>query len=225
MDKKESKPTNKRIQIFLIRHAESELNKNHNIICGQSNNTPITNFGKKQAKALGKMFKKRKVYFNMVYSSSALRAVETAVICLETMKCTAPIIKSDQLLEIDQGDWTGKARKEVYTEEVLQAMKDDCFNFHAPNGESAKIVEDRMSDFIQKQIIDQMGKFKNETVSVAIFSHGFAIRCFLRSVLKSDPALTWKISIDNTGIIELSYTEYGWHFNKMNDTTHYQLIN
>jgi hypothetical protein len=47
---------------------------------------------------------------------------------------------------------------------------------------------------------------------------------FLRSVLGSNPAMTWKIETDNTSITELTWVQSGpaagWHLNRLNDTAH-----
>lgn len=43
-------------------------------------------------------------------------------------------------------------------------------------------------------------------------------------MLGSDPGLTWKLRLDNTGIAELGWVEggpaAGWHLLRLNDTSH-----
>lgn len=64
-----------------------------------------------------------------------------------------------------------------------------------------------------------------ENVSVCIFGHCLATACFLRGILCSDPAMTWKIKNDNTAITELKYTpKDGWFLVRINHTPHFGLL-
>ncbi len=57
-----------------------------------------------------------------------------------------------------------------------------------------------------------------------VFTHGLAIKCVLRGILNSDPAMTRRFRQDNTAITELVYKQegldQGWHIMRVNDTFH-----
>lgn len=214
------------IKFLFIRHAESTMNNRPEYICGQSNGIPITELGAKQAEALGKMFHKTGKKFDLVFSSPAIRAYDTSVVCLNNMDTNLITWTSELLLERSQGDWTYCNKREIYTPEILAEIKQDPLNFKPPNGESMLDVSDRILKFFNQEIFNHyiIEKSSNKEITIAIFTHGFVIKCLLQHILNSDPSMTWKFEIDNTSVTEIWYDHNGWHFVKMNDTGHYFLI-
>ena len=203
------------LDLYLIRHAECEINQNQHLIGGRSNESPLTEKGKKQALSLGRRFYETGLAFDEVHASTALRAYETArIACLEMGYSLDRIIQSEQLLELDQGDWVGKPRVEAYSAEVLQRIEADNWNFAPPRGESQRTVEERMKDYILPWVTPW------QDLRAAVFTHGVAIKCFLRYVLDSTPKMTWKIDTGNTSVTRLTYNERGWNILTINDTAH-----
>jgi broad specificity phosphatase PhoE len=203
------------IDLYLIRHAESEMNTRADIIGGNSSKTPLSHRGEKQAELLGERLKNSGIRFDTLHSSTATRAFETARIAGRKAGFTAEdIIQSDDILEIDQGDWTGKNRTDIYTPNQIEIIEKQNIDFTPPNGESQRMVEQRMHEYIANNCLTR----QNQTI--AVFSHGLAIKCFLRGVMDSDPRLTYKIVIDNTAICRVKYSERGWHLVCVNDVSH-----
>ena len=127
------------VRLFLIRHGQSEANTNCGFISGQSSHVQLTQLGVQQATALGSHFRSENITFDLVYSSSAERTKNTAKLAIGSDS----FVSSDELLEIDMGDWVGRKRTEVYSEETLTKINQDPWNFKADNGESQKEVEGR----------------------------------------------------------------------------------
>ncbi len=203
-------------RVYFIRHGESDINLNYrHLIGGQSNYTPLTEYGKNQAELLGKYLLKEKLQFDKVYSSTAIRAIDTAKISLAKIGYTLEdIVLSDKLLELDQGDWTGKHREEIYNNETMKLIDSDPWNFSAPNGESQKQVEERMLKYIYEDILSK--NYDN----VVIFGHGVAFKCALRGILNSDPKYTYKLVLENTSISEFNYDGKQLNLVKWNDAYH-----
>ena len=66
---------------------------------------------------------------------------------------------------------------------------------------------------------------KPSPYSVAVFSHGMAIKCLLRGILGSDPRMTHRLTIDNTSMTVLRHSTYtGWQVLRVNDTAHLRLL-
>jgi probable phosphoglycerate mutase len=205
------------LDIYLIRHAESEMNTNSHLIGGRSNSTPLSDTGVYQANLLGKRLKQSEVVFNDVYSSSAKRTQETARNTgLHMGFSLDDVIVTPHLLELDQGNWEGKPREQVYTPKILHDINADNWKFSPPNGESQKDVEDRMLGWLEENVLSKYP----EKRTIGIFTHGMAIKCLLRGIMNSSPSLTYKIHIDNTAITRLQYSESGWHIIAINDTAH-----
>jgi broad specificity phosphatase PhoE len=138
------------LDIYFIRHAESEMNNSPHIIQGKGNNVNLSERGLIQAQKLGERFLAEGMKFDAVYSSPLLRAYETArIVCEKIGIQEHSIVRLEQLVEQSHGDWEGKIRDEVYTPEVRQQLKDDFYNFCPPNGESLKMAEERMYSFVK----------------------------------------------------------------------------
>jgi broad specificity phosphatase PhoE len=103
-------------RVLLVRHGQSEMNlKQAAIVGGQSNSSPLTPLGSQQAAALGRHLKRHLAPHTapaLVVSSTAVRARDTAAVMLRTTELGAAdltVEETDQLLELDQGQWVGKA--------------------------------------------------------------------------------------------------------------------
>ena len=111
----------KTVVLTIVRHGQSEANKKK-IIQGWTHDTPLNDFGMKQAKAAGQVLKN--VKFHQVYSSDLKRANKTCQIILEENQksnISTENIKQDKLLrEKKFGIFEGKpsadhrAEKEKY---------------------------------------------------------------------------------------------------------------
>jgi broad specificity phosphatase PhoE len=208
--------------LFLIRHGESEVNilPDH---LGQSPDTPLTSNGEKQAFLLRKHFEYKNIHFDRIYASPYNRAWTTAEIATEP----GTIIQSvPELREYSAGDWAGKSRKETINDSMYLKMGYLNNSFLPPNGESLNMVERRVSEWFEKEILynkfvanHYKGKYDNH-FNIALFSHGMTIKAFLHYVIGFDKNFTWKINIDNTSVTKLSFDHRGWFVNSINDCSH-----
>ncbi|MDO8459693.1 MAG: histidine phosphatase family protein [Nanoarchaeota archaeon] len=208
------------LDLYLLRHAETEYNAHNNLIGGQSNFLKLSERGKNQAKILGARFVREGVKFDEIYSSTAERTQQTArIVCGAIGFPIARLITTPKLLELSQGDWEGKELNEIYVPEVLDEMKAKHWNFKAPNGESQKDVEERVYSWVEKTLLQ-----RNENLTVGIFGHGVATKCLLRRIMDSNPELTYRICVNNCSISRLKYSHsgqhQGWSLIKINDDTH-----
>jgi broad specificity phosphatase PhoE len=209
------------LELYLMRHAESTYNAENNLkIGGQSNHIQLSDKGVRQALLLGQRLKDDKMVFDKIYSSTADRAYNTAMIVSALIQYPLDkIIKSERLLELDQGDWTGKRRDKTYTPEVKKIVDADSWNFKPPSGESQKMVAERMYGYILENIVNKYNPDKDE--SVAVFSHGNAIKCFLRKIMEFNPKYIFRLSINNASISHLTYEiPEEWKINRIGDTGH-----
>jgi broad specificity phosphatase PhoE len=200
------------LQLYLIRHGESANNITDNI-GGHAVDTPLTEHGKLQAIALGKYLREQSIEFDTVYSSTAIRAMDTAKLALGNQR----VITTERLLERSQGDWAGRSRSSMYTPELRGFMDEDPLNFKAPNGESQLETEQRGLAFLEDEI-----DYRDREGKIAIFGHGMLFKCMLHGIMQYDPRMTWRIRIENTSITKLSYDDKGWHLDYLNATAHLQ---
>lgn len=206
-----------RTNIYLIRHAQSEMNLTPEIICGQSISAILTGKGVTQAIGLNKRLLREGLTFDGVYASTADRALTTASIATHGMG--VEIISDERLLELHQGDFEGKNRYQTITPSVLEQILKDEMGFKPPNGESKREVGDRMMDFIS-EVIE-----KKEHEHAGIFGHGFAFKCLLQRILNFDPCFVRAFRLENTSITKISFDtiEESWRFHYFNSYSHLRL--
>ena len=166
------------MRVFFVRHAQSTMNTQKHLICGQLNHIQLSQEGKEQAKKLGEHF--APIRFHAIYSSSAVRAIQTATaIAKQSQFPTQELHTTDLLLERSQGDWSNQVRAEKYTPQVMATFFAKNGQFAAPNGESDEEVSNRMLSFLT--FISQ-NHLSHETLLVV--SHGMAIKDMLWKVLQ-----------------------------------------
>jgi probable phosphoglycerate mutase len=215
-----------KFNLYLIRHAQSEVNARENEI-GQPSDTPLTPLGLEQGRLLGERLKKEIGSFDVMYHSGYLRARTTAEIVKEITGYKPNLIHDHDLREYSAGDWTGKKRKETLTPEVRLSMGYLNHGFTPPNGESLDQVERRASQWLDYLMhnketlkVSQEHQKNNTQYNIGVFSHGMTIKCLLHYVMGFDKGFTWKVQIDNTSITKLSFGEVGWRLYSINDCGH-----
>lgn len=133
------------IEVYLVRHGETNYNKNNLYIGGKSSHLPINEVGISQSKYLGKWFSDKEIKFDFGFCSTATRAKQTLNYILEKASINA-IEYAPDLEELSQGDWEGQLREKIYTPEQLKIINTNNYQFKAPNGESQEEVEQRIKN-------------------------------------------------------------------------------
>ena len=167
--------------------------------------------------------KYEKIRFDSIICSTAVRAKQTADIALKFLDVDpSTCIMSDALLEQSQGAWEGLHRAVTYDAKALQRMVELHVEFSAPEGESIRMVQKRVNDFLQPHI-EQAKKqsiAENRDISIGVFTHANLIRAMLQHYLQSTPEYTWLIDQRNTAINEITFNRHGTCLVKTNDTGH-----
>lgn len=136
--------TSCKLSLYFFRHGQSEANLSaHKLVTGRQVSSPLTSVGEQEATALGEWMKKKNINLDLYYASSAKRTIQTATFALKSFDWYKEdnLIISEDLIEIDMGDWVGTDRTKCYTEEILDQIKATPWTFAPPNGESQKDVE------------------------------------------------------------------------------------
>ena len=155
--------------IYLIRHAEAEGNL-YRIAQGQGNSN-LTDRGWRQVQALERRF--RDISIDAAYSSDLYRTCATASAVYKPKGL--PLQRSRGLREIGVGCWEHQTWGEIYRTYPQQM---DFFShkpsvWSVPGGEPPAAVLERM-----RKAVTEIAE-SNEGRTVAVFSHGYAIRLLL----------------------------------------------
>lgn len=83
------------ISLYLIRHGESEMNldERRGLVGGRCSSSPLTQKGSEEARKLGSYLGRRGKKFDYVFSSTAVRALNTAKLSLSEMGLTTDTIQ------------------------------------------------------------------------------------------------------------------------------------
>ena len=155
--------------VYLIRHAEAEGNL-YRIAHGQYDGL-ITDRGYQQLRVLKKRFDG--VPIDAVYSSDLFRARTTARAIYEPKGLELHL--EPAFREIHMGCWEGRPWQELNTayEEQMFYFNRQLDKFHVEGSETAQQVLDRYIPALKRVAAENDGK------TVAVFSHGAAMRMVL----------------------------------------------
>ena len=178
-------------KIYLIRHAEAEGNL-YRRIHGQYDSL-VTVRGKKQIARLARRFDDIRV--DGVYSSDLSRARATAEAVLTGRSLS--LIQMKALREVDMGIWEDRTWGEVerFEPEQLQFFNNDPSKWKVPGSEDFYSLQHRITG----TLVDIAARHEGETVAVA--SHGSAIRAFMCGVTGVPPTDISRVKhFDNTAV-------------------------
>lgn len=157
-------------KIYLIRHAEAEGNL-YRIAHGHCNGLVTDYRGRQQIAALEERF--RHIHIDAVYSSDLIRTRMTAqaVYLPKGLK----LHLEPAFREVNMGVWEGRTWHELNTQwpEQMRYFNMELDRWQVPGCETAQQVLDRYIPALYRVAQENEGK------SVAVFSHGAAIRMVL----------------------------------------------
>lgn len=162
-------------RLIIARHHESEWNK-----LGKwtgLHDSHLTNYGFKKSEDMGLIIKD--IPIDQAFASMEVRSIETLSCILNV--CTfnrVPTEHSPALNERDYGDYTGMDKLEVKKtvgEEKFKNLR-RAWDYPIPNGETLKMVYERVVPFFQEKIFPLIGAGKN----ILVVSHGNALRALIK---------------------------------------------
>lgn len=140
---------------------------------------------------------------DLVYCSSLQRCVKLAVEVFD-----APVHATENLKEVNYGDWEGKTWEEINTKGDNLWMYENTAN-KPPNGES--FIE------LQKRVVEELEKiFSRKEEKIAIVCHGGVIRSVLSYLLKAPLQYTRSFHIHYAGFVKFKLTNEGWRLTELN---------
>ena len=197
--------------IYLVRHAEAEGNL-YRLAQGQFDGL-VTKRGYDQIRALRRRFEG--IHIDAVYSSDLFRARTTARAVSEPRQL--PVILREELREQQLGWWEGLTWQEIGQKdpEQLQYFHTDLSRLCIEGGEPAAETRARMMAELER-----IGA-AHEGQTVAVFSHGAAIRMVLGTLCGLELAeMDQRLLGDNTAVSLLEWEDGQLRMVWSNDRTH-----
>jgi len=198
-------------KVYVIRHAEAEGNL-YRRIQGQYDSL-VTEMGMRQIEALRKRFEN--IHIDAVYSSDLFRTKTTASAIYASRDL--PLIAMPELREVNMGIW-----EDVCWADVERGMPEQYKNYNsAPHKWDIEGGENfyELSGRITKAVTSLAQKHDGQ--SIAVVTHGGAIRALLCTIKKLPPEEINKIFYcDNTAVSLLIYENGEFTIEYMNDNSH-----
>ncbi len=153
------------VQLFFIRHAESEANR-LDMLAGQLD-YPLTEKGRNDIALIARQLHSEHT-IDMIISSPLKRAAQTAEAFAN--QYALPVQTDKRLIEQDIGIFQGKSYAELKNDKRYEHDRTKRWNWVPPNGESYKMMADRLHSFFEDCIRDFQGK------KVLIVTHAVTLR-------------------------------------------------
>lgn len=180
-------------KLVIVRHHESEWNK-----LGKwtgSRDVHLTPYGFEKSEEMGTLIKE--ICFDYAFASMQVRSIETLSSILNVCSADShlPTEHIAALNERDYGIYTGKNKWEMEKElgEVEFNKLRREWNYPIPNGETIKMVYERVVPFFLEKVLPLLNSGKN----VLVVSHGNTIRALVKYIEN--------ISDDNVVNIEMIF--------------------
>jgi broad specificity phosphatase PhoE len=201
------------MRLLFIRHGETIANAERRLQ-GQLD-SPLTERGRAQARALAKRLKREGQAPSAIYTSDLSRARETAQI-LET-ELDVPIVEDARLREFDAGMLTGLLEAEIESlyPETWYAFGHISEWVPIPGGEGNEPFHARLVAALE-EIERKHGK--GETVVVV--AHGGSLGMMVGHILGLDTRRPAPFRFANASLTVLDLTERGPRLCSLNDTSH-----
>ena len=211
------------ITIYIVRHGQSSGNIDEDAMA-MDTDVCLTDHGKYEALMVARWFKKNKIPISAIYSSNYKRALDTAsVIAGENGFRMKDVIGTNSLAELSVGDWSKEKISNMVTPEVDLVLNSKGIDFVWPGGESFRIVERRVSVWLEKEILHN-SKYISGNHHIVIVAHGNTIRALFYYILGCNDRLVHRFRLDNCGLSIFNYGKYGWYPITINSTDYLHAI-
>jgi broad specificity phosphatase PhoE len=155
-------------RLWLVRHGETDWNLEGRY--QGISDVPLNANGRSQAQEMGKILASNGISYQAVYSSPLKRAYETAIIIAHWLRL--PVCVDERLREMELGEWEAMLYAEIDGKfpEKIRERQTNAANTHAPGGENAIVVAERMSQAADEIAASHPGE------DVIVVTHGMSIK-------------------------------------------------
>ena len=185
------------LDVFLLRHGQTEWNADGNRYCGRTD-IPLTDVGVRQAETVREQL--TGVLFDGVYSSPLERAYRTAQLASDVKD----VIKDARLIEADFGNWEGKTKEQFIDEDPAswrEWMNNPLTAKAGGTGETGSDIIRRVDDFFRSAHKNHRGG------RILVVAHNGINRLYLAFKLGMDVKHYRRIVQENSSVTLFSLDE------------------
>ncbi|GAA0552692.1 histidine phosphatase family protein [Saccharopolyspora spinosporotrichia] len=198
--------------LILLRHARSAANGS-GTLAGRTAGVGLDETGRVQAEGLAGRLSGIPV--SALVASPLQRCQDTVAGLAE--KLGVPVAVEDRLAEVDYGQWTGRAVKDLTQEPLWKVVQQHPSAAVFPGGEALAQVQARAVEAVREHDRRISGEFGPHAVWVAC-SHGDVIKAVLADALGLHLDGFQRIVVDPCSVSVVRYTETRPFVLRVNDT-------
>jgi len=192
----------RKCKIIFINHG-STIYTEQNRLYDQDDYPPVNEKGKKEIEKIAQWLKTSNQNIDLIYTSSALRAIQSARIIAKNLKVDFEIM--DNLFERRAGIWGGMTFNQIkkkHPDLFEEYQKNPCM-FCQEGGESTSVLNRRISECLNHIVKDSIHK------SILIITHTGVIQSAISTALGIPPENQERIYIPTGSATQINYYE-GW---------------
>jgi broad specificity phosphatase PhoE len=192
--------------LLLVRHGRTEANA-RGVLLGRAD-PPLDPTGRAQAESIGAVLRSGRFGPVLgVVSSPLRRARQTAELL------GGSHVLDDRLIELDYGEWEGRAVTDVSTQEWAGWRADP--GFRPPGGESLRELGERV-----RTACDSWSSTVHRPGVLVLVSHVSPIKAAVAWALGAGDELTWRMRLDNASISRVLLRDGVPTLGVFNETAH-----
>ncbi len=193
--------------LILVRHGQTAINAG-GLLQGRID-AELDDTGVRQAAALADAMAARHPAA-LVVASPLLRARQTADVIAASLQ--TDVVIDERFIELDYGDFDGKAMHEIPDETWAEWRRDPLFT--PPGGESLVDLDRRVQPALAELAVEARER------DVIVVSHVSPIKSAVTWVLGTGPESTWRCSLDRASVTTFAVSARGVSLTGFNDTSH-----
>lgn len=193
---------NRICKIIFIRHGLTAYNEENRLFDSEEY-PPLNETGREEIETITEWLRKTNPKLDGIYTSSALRAIQSARIIAKAYKSGFEIV--DGLYERKAGVWGGLTFDQIeekYPQE-LEQYHQNPFEFWPEGGETTKDVNERV-----KKIVSELVE-NNKYKIIAVVTHSGVIQSAIANALDIPAKNQSKVIIRTGSATQMNYYEYG----------------
>lgn len=189
---------NRKCKITFISHGAT-IHSEENRLSDKENYPPINDAGEEEIEKICEWLKKRAVKNDKIYTSSALRTIQSAQMISKVFKKDFEII--DNLNSRKYGMWSGFTFEQIETKypQMLEQLHENPCSFCPDKGETILEFNKRVSKILKKIVEENIGN------RIIIVTHPEIIQAAISKAIKLPPQHQSKIYIKTGSATQISY--------------------
>lgn len=191
---------NRKCKITFIAHG-STIHSEENRLSDNENYPPLNESGEDEIEKICEWLKKRAIKNDIIYSSSALRAIQSAQLISKVFKKDFEVL--DCLHSRKRGVWSGLTFEQIEKKypQMLEQLHENPCSYSPDKGETILELNKRVSKVIKKVVDENIGN------RLIIVTHPDVIQAAVSKAIQLPPQHQAKVYIRTGSATQISYFE------------------